>query len=374
MRGRRLACIVMCLLGLTSSATADDVVDGRFGPGALYRLVRPSLWNGGLVLYAHGFVSREALVALPAEGDLLISLLVPQGFAVAFTSFSENGWAVKDGAQRTHQLLGLFTSKFGAPVRVYIGGASMGGLIAIKLAEEYPGAFAGVLPSCAAAGGARRQFDYMGNTRALFDFFYPDVLPGTASEVTPGLDIGQAIVSPAVAAMQNDPAGALAVGLIEQTPIPFASPAELVQSIATALAWHAMSSGDLLDRTHGHPYFDNSQTEYGGALSMSLLAAINDGVERFSVAPSALEYLDQNYEPSGDLRIPTLMLSTSRDPVVPGFHDFAYRNLVAAAGNPDLLVQRTVDHYGHCIFGPAELALAFADLARWVELGIKPTP
>ena len=214
----------------------------------------------------------------------------------------------------------------------------------------------------------------MGNTRALFDFFYPDVLPGTASEVPPGLDIGQAIVSPAVAVMQNDPAGALAVGLIEQTPIPFASPAELVQSIATALAWHAMSSGDLLDRTHGHTYFDNSQTEYVGALSMTLLAAINDGVERFSVAPSALEYLDQNYEPSGDLRIPTLMLSTSRDPVVPGFHEVAYRNVVAAAGNSDLLVQRTVDRYGHCIFGPAELASAFADLARWVELGIKPTP
>jgi pimeloyl-ACP methyl ester carboxylesterase len=333
MRVRSLAPTVIWLLALSGSAAADEVVDGRFGPGALYRLVRPTLWNGSLVLYAHGFVSSDSLIALPPEGDLLISLLVPQGFAVAFTSFSENGWAVKDGAQRTHQLLGIFTSKFGAPVRVYIGGASMGGLIAIKLAEEHPGAFSGVLPSCAAAGGARLQFDYVANTRVLFDFFYPGVLPGTVSEVPPGLDITQAIVLPAVAAMQNDPPGALAVGLIEQTPIPFASPAELVLSIATALAWHAMSTGDLLERTHGHAYFDNSQTEYVGDLSMTLLAAINDGVERFSVAPSALEYLDQNYEPSGDLRIPMLMLSTSRDPVVPGFHQVAYTDAVAAAGN-----------------------------------------
>jgi hypothetical protein len=198
------------------------------------------------------------------------------------------------------------------------------------------------------------------------------VLPGTASEVPPGLDITQAILVPAVAAMQTAPAGALAVGLIEQTPVPFASPAELVQSIATALAWHAMASGDLLEHTHGHPYFDNSQTEYAGALSVMGLAAVNEGVERFSGSPSALEYLDQNYEPTGDLRIPMLMLSTSRDPVVPGFHQRAYREAVAATGNPDLLVQRTIDRYGHCVFDPAELAAAFADLVRWAELGIKP--
>ena len=37
------------LLGLTGSARADDVVDGRFGPGALYRLVRPTLWNGAYI-------------------------------------------------------------------------------------------------------------------------------------------------------------------------------------------------------------------------------------------------------------------------------------------------------------------------------------
>ena len=169
------------------------------------------------MLYAHGFVGAEDEIALPPEGDLLIGLLVPQGFAVAFTSFSENGWAVKDGADRTHQLLAIFTSKFGQPSRVYVGGASMGGLITIKLIEDYPGAFAGALPSRTVAGGARRQFDYVGNTRALFDFFYPGVLPGTAGEVPPGLDITQAIVLPAVAAMQRDPAAAFTIGSINQT-------------------------------------------------------------------------------------------------------------------------------------------------------------
>jgi len=90
--------------------------------------------------------------------------LAPQGFAVAFTSFSENGFAVKDGAQRTYQLLGIFTSKFGPPAQVFVAGASLGGLITIKLVEEHPGTFVGALPVCAVAGGTKLHFDYYGNT------------------------------------------------------------------------------------------------------------------------------------------------------------------------------------------------------------------
>jgi hypothetical protein len=40
----------------------------------------------------------------------------------------------------------------------------------------------------------------------------------------------------------------------------------------------------------------------------------------------------------------------------------------------DRLVRREFDRYGHCAFTAAELASAFADLARWAELGMKPTP
>ena len=91
----------------------DQIIDGTAGRGALYRMARPTNWNGDLVLYAHGYVSPEEPVALPPEGDLFISLFGAQGFAVAFSSYSENGWTVKDGAQRTHQLLGIFRSQLG---------------------------------------------------------------------------------------------------------------------------------------------------------------------------------------------------------------------------------------------------------------------
>jgi len=366
--------VLVLMLGVTAPGVADDVVDGRLGPGALYRLVRPTNWNGRLVVYAHGYVTRSQPVALPPEADLLIGLLVPQGFAVAYSSYSENGWAVKDGTQRTHQMIGAFTARFGPPSRVYLGGASMGGLIAIKLVEGHTGAFDGVVAACAASGGTRQQYDYLANTRALFDAVYPGVLPGDAGAVPPGTDIPTAIVQPALLAMQASPAGALAIAAIDQTPVPFSSAAELAESIATALTGHALSFVDLVPELHGKKYFDNRDVAYTGALPPLVLAGINATVDRFVASPSALNYMEQYYEPTGDLEIPMLMLSTSRDPVVPGFHQESYLNRVAAAGQSSWLVQRTVDRYGHCNFTPAELATAFTDLAAWVEFGITPTP
>jgi hypothetical protein len=45
-----------------------------------------------------------------------------------------------------------------------------------------------------------------------------------------------------------------------------------------------------------------------------------------------------------------------------------------AAGQSDLLVQRTVGGYGHCPIPPQDVAQAFADLVVWVEFGVKPLP
>src|SRR5437773_12442400 len=89
------------VLNIAASAFADEVVDGRVG-NSLYRLVRPANWNGRLVLYAHGFVPSGAPVGVPPEGSLLISHLVPHGFAVASSSISHSGCAVKDARGPTH--------------------------------------------------------------------------------------------------------------------------------------------------------------------------------------------------------------------------------------------------------------------------------
>ena len=368
---------LVAVVGLVAPAFADQVVNGSSGPGAVYRLVRPSNWNGILLLYAHAYISKDEPVGITPDDELVISLLAPQGFAVAVSSFSENGWVVKDGTQRTHQLLGLFTSKFGRPARVYAAGASMGGLIAIRLIESWPGEYAGVLPACAMTGGLARQVDFMANVRVLFDLFYPGVLPGTAVDVPTGTDVIQDIVNPAIAAMTADASGALAIAGIAQTPVQFANGPELIQSIATALGG-AAGYPEILGLTHGRAYFDNTATQYTGALPALTLAFINATVQRFSGTPAGRNSLEHNYTPTGDLRVPALTLSMFRDPVIPGFHRTVYGQEVAANGNADWLVQRSVagigGGYGHCTFTPQELTQAFFDLVLWGEFGVKPTP
>lgn len=367
---------VASVLGLAGTARAQ-VVDGAIGPGAVYRLVKPANWNGTLVVYAHGFVSADQPVGFPPDVLQTIALLTSQGYAVAASSFSDNGWVVKDGTQRTHQLLGIFTSKFGAPTRVYAVGGSMGGLIAIRLVETYPNDYVGLLPACPVSGGLRRQLDYFANVRVLFDWFYPGVLPGSAVDVPAGLDVATQIVAPAIAAMTAHPERAVAIASIAQTPVPYASIPELFQSIVTALS-AAAQYPSLLALTHGQPFFDNTDTQYTGALPPATLAAINATVQRFSASPAGLNFVEHNYTPTGELHVPALTLSTYRDPVAPSFNALAYGATVAAAGNDYWLVQRSVagtgGGYGHCTFTPLEQATAFQDLVLWAEYGIKPAP
>ena len=163
---------------------------------------------------------------------------------------------------------------------------------------------------------------------------------------------------------------------MNQTPVPFATGdgVELVESILTALGGNA---GDLTDNalSQGKPYFDNQNTVYSSAfLPEGLLQAVNAGVQRFSASPAALAGLDHNYTPSGDLRMPMVMLSNARDPVIPGFNQTSYLSAVTAKGASNLLVQRQVNTFGHCVFTPAEIGAAFTDLVLWVQFGLKPTP
>src|SRR5919197_3463900 len=102
-------------------------VEDSTGPDAAYAMFVPTNWDESgrrLMLFVHGYVDPDSAVTLPNIAALR-DAVGAKGFAVAYSSFSENGWAVKDGEQRSHQLRGLFASRFGEPARTYIYGRSM---------------------------------------------------------------------------------------------------------------------------------------------------------------------------------------------------------------------------------------------------------
>jgi pimeloyl-ACP methyl ester carboxylesterase len=342
-------------------------VEGEAGPGARYSLDRPAEWNGDLVVYVHGYTNPAAPVALPNVAPLRDGLLA-QGYAVAYSSFSENGYAVPEAVRQTHQLRGLFASRFGQPVRTFIVGSSLGGIIGLQLAEKYPQQYSGALLVCGVVGGSAAEVRYIGDTRVLFDYFFPGRLAGGVTTPPPGVPFNPGPIVAAVTASPNQ-LGALLCA----SRLPYASGTEAVTSLLNALGFQWQGGADLMDRTHGHQLYDNTGVQFGcPALPAALNADLDARVARYTATPDAGNFLAHYYEPDGRLAIPVLTLHTSRDPVVPAFHEDLYRDKVAAAGKLDLLLQRRVQRYGHVNFATSEILAAFDDLARWSATGVKP--
>jgi len=365
-------------LGLPSAAQSQPftTIGGTIGPGAEYEIAMPmESWNGELVVYAHGIVSPSDPVALPNNDSLcfLRDVLTSQGFALIYSSYSENGYAVKDGMQRTHQLRGIFTSKVRRPKRVYLVGSSLGGQIAVMLAEKYPGQYDGVLSISGLLGGGFEETRYVMNARILFEYFFPGVIPGTVDYVPPGVDFtpgGPTYTAVFTALMQG-------LSLPGQPTLQFASTAELPGINATEIlmagmyvAGFAITHGNkLFEFTNGKMPFDNTETVYSGSADDD---ALNKNVIRYASDPAAVNYMEHYYTPTGDLRIPLIALHATRDPIVPIFHEPMYADAVANAGATWYLLQRTVDAFGHTGVSNDIITAAFSDLVGWVATGVKP--
>ncbi len=343
-------------------------VQGVAESGALYAMFLPDRWNGRLEIFIHGLVDPARPIVLPTLGAAADTLRA-HCYALAYSSFAENGWAVKDGAQRTHELSDLFAAEFGEPRRTYLYGQSMGGLIALKLAESYPTQYDGVLAECGVLGGSFARFRYMFDVRLLFDFFYPGVLPGSVLGMPEGIDLVNGIRLPARAAMVASPDGAHNLAAIEQTPVPFSSESELIASIEDQLFRHAREVNDLIARGHGEPPVGNRDIEYTGALDPGLLQAINASVPRFDAGRYAAHYASMYYEPDGNLQVPVLTLFTARDPALPAvMSELVYQARVAAAGRSEFFRrQQSSVGYGHCTSRLADRIAAFNNLVNWVE-------
>src|SRR3954468_6518084 len=163
------------------------VVEGETGPGSQYALYIPTQWNHEVIYYSHGIRPPNDPITLNDQDNFfeVRDALGAQGYAFAYSSFSENGLAVKDGAQRTHQLRGLLASELKGqhPNPSYLAGFSLGALVALELGEKFPDQYSGVLAMCGMIGGTPLELQYVGDVRALFDAYYPGVLPGSVISV-----------------------------------------------------------------------------------------------------------------------------------------------------------------------------------------------
>jgi pimeloyl-ACP methyl ester carboxylesterase len=363
---------------LTQVPGVTEVV-GKTGPGSSYALFRPANWNGELVVYARGYVQPFLSPTLDIEIPGFRDWLLSQGYGVAYSSYSETGYAVKDGWQRTHQLRGLYTAELGRPGRTYLLGLSMGGLIAEYLSERFSSSYDGTLSVCGVLAGGRTNADYIAHFRVLFDHFYPGVLPGSLYHMPPGYYLippdpargfpGSPAFHAVLNAVAGDPMRAMNMAGIEQIGLAYADFGELVTSFLHVVGYQINGANALTERLNGHGFFDNSTTVYAGSADD---AALNAGVARYTADRAAENYLQRWWEPEGRIAKPFLSIHTTRDPLVPVRGDQRFAAQVAAAGASQHLLQRTVDAFGHCAFGPADIPMAFQALVGWARTGIRP--
>ena len=136
---------------------------------AKYKIRVPANWNGTLLVYLQANKTPAApppeprLVppVLPGSDALTEDTLLSRGYALAASEISINDWQVKAGVQDTLALTAYFRGRIGDPKRVILLGSSLGGLVAVRLMEDYPRTFDGAIATCPPVAGLARRADLL---------------------------------------------------------------------------------------------------------------------------------------------------------------------------------------------------------------------
>lgn len=319
---------------------------------APYRIGIPADWNGDLVVLLHGYEPKGSSRQLPWPQNEATPLFLAKGYAVAESGYSSQGWSVADAVPDTERLRAYFADKYRNPRHAYLVGFSMGGLAALRSAEQYGKSYDGALSLCGVNMPAKTVFqDALLTPLVAFDYFFPGTMGlaagGLADPDSPAmLDTG-AIESQL---QKNEPIAAL---LSKRLDIPR-------PGLAGALMLHNLVLREAISRAGGFPV-DNRAVAYSG---FGDDAAFNRGVRRYAGDPRAIALIDASAELTGNIRAPVVLQPSALDPTVPArFNDF-YPGLVRSRGTPQALLELPAVGEGHCGFTNEQIVGAFDRLLQ----------
>lgn len=364
------------LAGLPASAfcqasTCSSDVEQPSGAITRVCMPAPGRWNGDLVVYAHGYMSPEESVAIPEDqltlpdGTSIPGILNALGFGFATTSYRKTGLAIVPGIEDVKDAVAAFVSEQGPPRHTYLVGASEGGAVTALAVERDPEVFSGGVAACGPVGDFRRQINYWGDFRAIFDVYFPGLIPGSAVSVPQYVrDLWDSEYVPRIEAeLARRPAALAAVLRVSRAPFDPADPSTK-QETAFGLLWYSVfATMDGIDTLGGQP-FDNRLRYYTGSghdLLFNLL------VKRYRGELPALQEIEANYQTSGRLSAPLVTLHTTGDPIIPYWHEPLYTLKTLLGGSLLEHLDLPVLRYGHCRFEAAEALVALGLVVLRVE-------
>lgn len=354
-------------LVLAQPIVSPDCVISQQSSNAIYQICMPTQnWNGDLVIYAHGFVAPQEPLALPEEAALFGPMFNQQGFAFATTSYSVNGvTAAKSGVADIIDLVDIFLAEHGDPLHIYLIGVSLGGNIAIRCAEIYGDIFSGVLSLSGIVSDFKSQIKYVGNFRTVFNYFFPDVIPGETIDIPQHvIDNWETLYVPKILfALNSQPDALRQLLAVTKIPVDTDESTMVIEAIISLLWFNVMANNDMIERMGGNPY-SNMRKFYRGSDNDWQL---NRTITRYRTSRKIRKELNKYYINSGDLTIPTITMHGTGDYVVPIIQQFIYRMKVLFAGKTDKYIGIPVVRYGHVNFEIDEIIGAFSLLLQKVQ-------
>jgi len=325
--------------------------------GARYLICIPDNWNGGLIMYAHGYEEiGEEIEVYEAEMNEFIEIFSSRGFAFAESSYKRQGLVIKDGIEDTEALRSYFEIKYGKPKMCIITGHSMGGMISLASIERFPYEYDGAMPLCGWLAPAHSLMKHVLDVLVTYDYLFGE----NSGEIVTGDDH----IEPEVIQKQLEQRPDLASLFAEHFRVRESDLPEVISFGQYTLKESAAWLGGLP--------VGNTETIYDGFGNKN--QRLNREVKRYVADPDAAAYFKQYYTPTGKISDPVLVLHTTYDELLPVENYKYYEAATRLQGTSHLYTQQYVVSDGHCNFTLEETARALDQLLKWIREGVRPAP
>jgi hypothetical protein len=410
----------------SQAADATTTSTGTIGRAAWTAKV-PANWNHTLLLWNHGIRTtvdpRHTAEWAPegTDGDTTDALLA-KGYALVGSSYSSNGFAVRDAVNDDIALLAQFTRQFGKPARTYVWGESLGGLITETLAEERPDLMNGAAPACGVLSGAVPIGDQVLDTLLMVRAMFRPTLKVTGyasdAEAANAFALLKGSVTGALAnpATQTGAVGrVIAIAVLQGLPLQTRNfngvstssvAGAAVEGLLTQAGAAILGSRDAFARAGGQ-VSTNVGTSYAARVTSEAVArfqalglpkdlltsyalTLDRRVGRLAANPVARAKARSFGAPRGRVTKPVVTMHTEFDPFVTASNEAVFAGRVAAAGTTARVLQLYVappPSYadagattgtgapygaGHCIFTSGQWLALLGTLEAFVTSGQKP--
>ncbi|HEU5459932.1 MAG TPA: hypothetical protein VFU83_05525 [Pyrinomonadaceae bacterium] len=401
--------VALSLLLLLSFTLIDRTPTAKAAPldlsgelhGAPFRIRVPEVWNGTLLIFAHGYRDKadhpgeiDNRNADVAPNAALEAPLLAQGFALAGSAYKDNGWAVGDAIEDTKNLALFFHANVAKPQRTIIVAASLGTFVGYKSMEQFNGIYDGALCLCSAGAGATRLWDSGVPLYLAYDVVF-GIPPswGTVGEVRNDIDFDTEVLAklvPELSNIANFPKFEF-IRLVAKNPgrglTPPPPPAFFPGWALTDFFFITEARAEL-QRRAGGPIVQNLDQEYTlTAAEMAYLAGIGlpspvvdawlaqmNARRNIEAKESARNYVRNNTDFNGKIKNPILSVHTIIDPLLVVANDAAYAELNASVSREELLFQTFTTGVGHCNLTGPQILTSIGAIDLWVRTGVRPTP